>query len=184
LHRTSLLLSLVVICLVAPLRAQTSAPRPDPELKKLHVLIGHWTYEGEYKPGPLGGGGKVKGIWDACMILGGFFVHEEVNEKVDAGESHALGIESYDPVNKEFITNWYQSDESRYWGTLTITGNTVIWAGPLEVGGKHYQFRETFVCPADFMSGTSKREVSTDGKTWIPFWEAKFVKAKPVATEN
>jgi hypothetical protein len=67
---------------------------------------------------------------------------------------------------------------------LTITGNTVIWAGPLEVGGKHYQFRETFVCPADFMSGTSKREVSTDGKTWIPFWEAKFVKAKPVATEN
>jgi hypothetical protein len=42
------------------------------------------------------------------MILGGFFLHEEVNEKVDAGESHALGIESYDPVNKEFITNWYQ----------------------------------------------------------------------------
>ena len=130
-----------------------------------------------YKPGPLGGGSKVKGVWDARMILGGFFLHEEVNEKVDAGESHALGIESYDPVNKEFITNWYQSDGSRYSGALTITGDTVIWVGPLEVGGKHYQFRETFVCMADFMSGTSKREVSTDGKTWIPFWEAKFVKA-------
>jgi hypothetical protein len=148
------------------------------------VLIGHWTYEGEYKPGPLGGGGKVKGVWDARMILGGFFLHEEVNEKVGAGESHALGIESYDPVNKEFITNWYQSDGSRYSGTLMITGNTVIWAGPLEVGGKHYQFSETFVCTADFMSGTSKREVSTDGKTWILFWEAKFVKAKAVATKN
>jgi hypothetical protein len=67
---------------------------------------------------------------------------------------HALGIESYDRVNKEFSTNWYQSDGSRDSGTLTITGNTVIWAGPLEVGGKHYQFRETFVCTADFMSGT------------------------------
>ena len=54
-------------------------------MKKLHVLIGHWTYEGEYKPGPLGGGSKVKGVWDARMILGGFFLHEEVNEKVDAG---------------------------------------------------------------------------------------------------
>src|SRR5207245_5730454 len=85
LQRTRLLLSLIVICLVAPLRAQTSAPKPDPELKKLHVLIGHWTYEGEYKPGPLGGGSKVKGVWDARMILGGFFLHEEVNEKVDAG---------------------------------------------------------------------------------------------------
>ena len=103
-QRTSLLLSLIVICVVAPLRAQTSAPKPDPELKKLHVLIGHSTYEGEHKPG-LGRGSKVKGVWDARMILGGFFLREEVNEKLDAGESHALGIESYDPVNKEFITN-------------------------------------------------------------------------------
>ncbi len=31
----------------------------------------------------------------------------------------------------------------------------------------------------DFLSGTSKREVSTDGKTWKLFWEAKFVKAQP-----
>jgi len=52
-QRSSLLLSLIVICFVTPLRAQTSAPKPDPELKKLHVLVGHWTYEGEYKPGPL-----------------------------------------------------------------------------------------------------------------------------------
>ena len=87
-------------------------------------------------------------------------------------------------VNKEFITNWYQSDGSRYSGTLPIKGNTVIRAGPLEVGGKHCQFRERFVCTADFMSGTSKREVPTDGKTWIPFWEAKFVEAKLVATKN
>ncbi len=40
-QRTSLLLSLVVICFVNPLRAQTSAPKPDPELKKLHLLVGH-----------------------------------------------------------------------------------------------------------------------------------------------
>jgi hypothetical protein len=64
------------ICLVAPLRAQTSAPKSDPELKKLHVLIGHWTHEGEYKPGPLGGGSKVKGVWGARMILGGFFLKD------------------------------------------------------------------------------------------------------------
>jgi hypothetical protein len=60
----------------------------------------------------------------------------KLTEKVDAGESHALGIESYDPVSKEFITNWYQSDGSRYSGRLTITGNTVVWTGPLDVGGK------------------------------------------------
>jgi hypothetical protein len=41
--------------------AQTTVPKPDPELKKLGVIVGHWTYEGEYKAGPLGPGGKAKG---------------------------------------------------------------------------------------------------------------------------
>jgi hypothetical protein len=183
-HRTELLLTLIVICLVPALRAQTTAPKPDPEMKKLDVLVGHWTYEGEYEPGPLGLVGKVKGVWDARMILGGFFLYEDVNEKVGTGESHALGIESYNPASKQFITNWYQSDGSRYSGTLTITGNTVVWTGPMEFAGKHYQFREIFACAPDFMSGTSKREFSTDGQRWTPFWEAKFVKAKPAATKN
>lgn len=59
-----------------PITSQTSAPKSDPELKKLYVLIGIWTFEGEYKPGPLGGGSKVKDVWDACMILGGLFLHD------------------------------------------------------------------------------------------------------------
>ncbi len=183
-QRTSLLLSLIVICLVAPLRAQTSFHKPDSELKELNGLVGHWTYEGEYKPGPLGGGGKVKGVWDAHTILGGFFLQVEESEKIGAGELHVIGIVSYDPVNKEFDTDWYQSDGSRYSGTLTISGNTFVWAGPLEIKGMIYQYRETFVCTPDFMSGTSKGEFSTDGDTWTPFWEAKFVKAKPSATKN
>jgi len=37
-------------------QAQTpaAAPKPDPALKKLSVLVGHWTYEEEWKAGPLG----------------------------------------------------------------------------------------------------------------------------------
>ena len=40
---------------------QAPAPQPDPEVKKLQVLVGHWTFKGEYKAGPLGPGGKVAG---------------------------------------------------------------------------------------------------------------------------
>ncbi len=53
--------------------AQTPAPKPDVEVKKLHVLVGHWTWEWEAKPGPLGSGGKATGEYDGQMILGGFF---------------------------------------------------------------------------------------------------------------
>ena len=52
-QRISILLFLLVFCSATAMQAQAPAPKPDPEVKKLHVWVGHWTYEGEYKPGPL-----------------------------------------------------------------------------------------------------------------------------------
>ena len=55
-------------------------------------------------------------------------------------------------------------------------------AGPFEVGGKQYQLlRETFVCTADFMSGTSKREISADGRALTTWFEAKYVNSSKSA---
>lgn len=61
--------------------AQTSAPKPDPALHKLQVLVGHWTYQGEYKAGLLGFVGKITGVYDCQPILGGFFLQAEETEK-------------------------------------------------------------------------------------------------------
>ena len=182
--RIAILSSLLAICFVVAIQAQTAAPKPGPEIRKLHVLVGHWTYEGEYKPGPLGPGAKIKGTYDAHMILGGFFLQEEEVEKSDAGEMRNLAIESYNPANRNFDSRWYQTDGSTVNGTLTINGNTITWAGTLYVDGKPYQFREPMVCSADFTTCPAKAEISTDGKTWVPFFETTFIKAKPAAQKK
>ena len=176
--RNSLLFSALFFCFVILMQAQTAAPRPDPEIEKLHVLVGHWTYEGVYKPGPLGPGGKITATYDAHMILGGFFLQEEEVEKSDAGELRNLGIESYNSANKNFDSRWYQSDETAVNGTLTISGNTIPYAGTFYGDGKSYQFREPMVCSADFTNCLAKADISTDGRTWVPWFEATFVKAK------
>jgi hypothetical protein len=62
---------------------------------------------------------------------------------------------------------------------LSVEGNTVTWAGKFTVAGKEYQLREPLVLAADLKSGTAKADISTDGNTWTPFFEAKFTKAKP-----
>jgi hypothetical protein len=178
-QRTSILLFVVVVFFATATQAQAPAPKPNPELKKLLPLVGHWTYEGEYKPGPLGPGGKITGVYDAHWILGGFFLQAQEAEKGEAGETHNLEIDSYDPVNKTFASDLYQSDGTRFSGTLTIAGNTITWAGKWVIAGKQYLFREPFVLAPDSMSGTTKGEISTDGKTWTPFFEGKFTKAKP-----
>jgi len=51
---SNLLRILIALCFATTMRAQTSAPKPSPELKKLLPLVGHWTYEEEWKAGPLG----------------------------------------------------------------------------------------------------------------------------------
>lgn len=57
-QRISLLFAVLVVWFIAAVQAQAPVPKPGPEIRKLHVLVGHWTYEGEYKPGPLGPGAK------------------------------------------------------------------------------------------------------------------------------
>lgn len=177
-RRMNVLLFFLVVCFATAMQAQAPAPKPDPELKKLHVWLGDWTVEGKYKPGPLGPGGKFTAEYTGQMILGGFFFQDRYTEKGAMGETRALGIEAYDPVNKNFVSNYYYSTGSRFSGVLTVSGNTFTWEGKFVVGGKQYQFKCPLIFAADLMSGTERGEISADGKTWTPFLEAKWAKAK------
>lgn len=182
-RRMKIPLFLVIVFLSTGLQAQApaSVPTPDPALKQLSPLVGHWTYEEEWKAGPLGPGGKMTGVYDAHMILGGFFLQAEQTEKGALGEIRNLEIDAYDPVNKNFRSDTFLSDGTKSSFTITVNGITITWAGTLTFAGKPYQFKEPMVFAPDFMSATAKAEVSVDGKTWTPAWEGKWTKAKRAA---
>ena len=180
-QRISALLFLLVFCFATAMQAQAPALKPDPELMKLSVLVGHWTWEGEWKPGPLGPGGKHTSEITCQMILGGFFLHCRSTEKGPAGETRGLEIYGYDPVNKNFPTQTYTDNGSTFSGVLTVTQNTYTWAGKLVAAAKPYQFKSTFVLASDLASATYMEEISVDGKTWTPLREAKFTKVQPAA---
>ena len=179
--RTIALLFLLVFCFATVMhtQAQAPAPKPDPEVKKLHADLGHWTYEGEAKPGPLGPGGKFTGEFDGRMILGGFFFQGRGTDKGPAGEGRYLEIDGYDPVNKNFTHHSYGDDGASFSGVLTITGNTWRYAGSSVSGGKQHQYKGTFVLAPDLASGTYKDEVSPDGRTWTTCEESKYTKVQP-----
>ncbi len=178
-QRISILLLVLAVCFAAASQAQAPAPKPNPELKKLSVFVGHWTYEGEYKPGPLGPGGKCTGEYTGQMILGGFFFQARWTEKGPAGETRGLDIEAYDPVDKNFVSNWYFSDGGRFSGVSTVSEKTDAVAGKYLLTGKQYQFKDTLIFAADLMSVTERGEISADGKTWTPWFENKWTKVPP-----
>jgi len=178
-RRISLLSSFFIVCFAIAVQAQTAAPKPYPELQKLHPYIGHWTYEGEYKPGPLGPGAKFTGEYESKMILGGFLYQAHFTEQGASGVAKGLEIDGYDPVNKNIFAGWYTDDGGRFSGVMSVSGNTLDFSGKATLAGKEYLARVTFVLAADQMSATFKGDISTDGKTWVPFEEGKWTKVKP-----
>jgi hypothetical protein len=179
-QRIMLLLSLVIVCFATATQAQTTAPKPDPALKQLHGLLGHWTYTCEYQATPLGPAYTTAGEYTDQMILGGFFLKGQFKEKSTNGEFEGLEVMRYDPEKKNFAISGYQNDGGNYSGTVTVKGTTVTNAVTFLIGGKPYESRATIVYASDWTSADWKAEISSDGgKTWAPWFEQKMTKLKP-----
>jgi hypothetical protein len=173
--------SLVVLVFAVSLwaQAQPQAPKPSPELNKLGVMVGHWTYEGEYKAGPGGPNGKAKGEEFIQWILGGYFLQDLEIETGALGDARMALLYAYDPVKKNFVCSGLMNDGGPASAIAKVSGNTIIWEGRALLAGKETLIKNTFIVAADLMTMTQKAEVSTDGKTWTPFFDAVFTKVKP-----
>jgi hypothetical protein len=171
---------MVLACFAGVAFAQqpNQPPKPDPELKKLARYVGQWSYEGEYKPGPLGPASKATGDATCKMILRGFFLEWRWREQGITGETRGFEILRYDPTNKNYPSSAYADDGSLMLGAYALDGNTSIFSGKLVVGEKQYPFKVTEVFATDLKSFTQKAEISTDGNAWTPFFEGTFRKIK------
>jgi hypothetical protein len=177
--RFSFAVGLVLLVFAGSLWAQTAAPKPDPELKKLGVMVGHWTYEGEYKASPLGPAGKAKGEEFIQWILGGFFLQDLEIEKGALGETRMALLYAYDPASKNIVGKGLMSDGGPTSGIAKVSGNTITFEGKFVFGGKENLMRTAYIVAANLTNMTQKVEISVDGKTWTPVFDAIFTKVKP-----
>lgn len=166
----------IVLVFAVSIWAQATGPKPDPELMKFEVYVGHWTYAGEYKAGPLGPASKYTGELTIKKILKGFFFQNQAIEKGPMGESRVIEMVGCDPAKKSLISNEYHDDGMMMSGAYTFNGNICTYMGNLTVEGKPYMVKNVLALSTDMMTVTAKGEISTDGKTWIPWLEAKYTK--------
>jgi hypothetical protein len=158
------------------------APKPGAEHKKLGVLIGSWSIDGEYKPGNGYGApaGKFTGVERYQWIPGEFFLRMDREGKASTGDFRHSIMFGYDPIARKHTGEFFDfTGGGSASATIAIAGNTWNWLASGHTGdGKTYQER----CPVTFASGgasyTVKCETSADGKTWSPSYEAKATKSK------
>jgi hypothetical protein len=168
----------VILLFAVAVQAQSPAPKPGPEHKKLEVWVGDWTYEGVNLATPFRPASKYTGTATVRPVLDGFFVEWHGEEKGPTATKQWLEIDSYDALNKKFMWNNFSSDGSFNSVTYTIEANTVSFSGASFQGEKQYKIRGSVVFAPDLMSSVEKGEVSADGKTWIPSYENSWTKTK------
>ena len=177
--RGTRLLSLVLACASSPVvaRAQSSAapPKPGPEVKKLAVMVGRFTNEGEVKAGAFGPNSpamKVSGIDECKWTAGGFGL--ACTETVDVGgtkESETYLI-YYDPISRKYEEHGVRSTGETENQTGTVSGDTWIFPGEGIVAGKVFHQRyvmefvskDSYEYSSEWGEGEKPVEVGLSGK--------------------
>lgn len=175
------LFMIFLTCLSCSVQAQTSAPKPDSEFNKLQVLVGHWTFTGEYKSGSWGQGAKITGDYTFHLLLKGFVLEARLTERSTHAATHYLEIDAYDPVKRSITFSEYSDASTSYCGVVNIDGRTIIRNGTVTASGKQFPVKETLLLSADGKSATVKGELSSDGKNWLPYFEAKLTRMESAA---
>jgi hypothetical protein len=178
--KPGILISIIVALMVTTSgMAQTAAPKPGVEIKKLAVWSGDWTYEGDAKASPLGPAGKFSGKVTCRMTLGGYFLDCRWEEKGPTGMIRGIEIDGYDSVNKVYTTHTFGSDGGMGSGSITINGNSWTFLVDVIQAGKQLKARSAAEFSPDGMNFTGKSEISLDGKTWTILGESKGTKTPP-----
>ena len=158
--------------------AQEGPAKPGPEHKKLDVLAGSWTVEGDVKPSPMGPGGKMTEDEKCEWMEGGFYLVCHVDFKsANSGSGSGLSVLGYSTSEKAYtyreFNSWGEFEDSR--GALD--GDTWTWTSDEKMGNTMMKGRFTmkFTSPASY---SFTYEMSPDGAKWTPVVDGKASKVK------
>jgi hypothetical protein len=170
-------MALAVCTILAASALAQELPKPGPELKKLDVLTGSWTLDGEMKPGAMGPGGKMTEIQKCEWMDGEFFLVCHADFKSSMGDGSGISVMGYSNDDKVYtyreFNSWGEFEDSR--GSLD--GDTWTWLGDEKEGGMVMKGRFTM----KITSPTSYNftfEMSQDGTKWTTVMDGKATKGK------
>ncbi|MCC6406080.1 MAG: DUF1579 domain-containing protein [Planctomycetes bacterium] len=144
-------------------------PEPAPEHKILMERLGTWDCEMQMWMGP-GEPQKTTGV-ETNRAIGGFHVASEFTSDMLGMDFHGIGISSWDPAKKKFISLWADSLEAApalMEGTYDAKSRTITFVGENMMMGERTKMRQTVVLKdADhaafemFITGADGKEMKT-----------------------
>ena len=169
--------ALSLVGLQAAIAQQPAAPKPGPETQRLKYFVGHWTTEGEMKPGPMGPGGKFTQSSKCDWFEGRFTVVCNTEGKTPMGPSKGIDILSYSSEEKTYT--YYGVDNSGMTMTRVprgvVQGDTWTYTDEGVMGGNKVKTRVTIkeLSPSAY---SFKMDMQGADGTWTTVMESKSTK--------
>jgi hypothetical protein len=165
----------VALLLAAAAMAQTAAPKPGPELRKLDVFVGTWTLDGTMKPGAMGAGGTMTEINKCEWMEGGFYLVCHSEFKSTMGNGVGLSVMGYSADAKAYTYHEFTSDGEIVDSKGALDGDTWTWTNDEKMDGKTMKGRFT-IHMTSAASYTFVFDMSQDGTNWSTVMDGKATK--------
>lgn len=155
--------------------AQTAAPKPGPELKKLDVFVGTWSLDGTMKPGMMGPGGTMTESEKCEWMEGGFYLVCHSDFKSSMGNGVGLSVMGYSSEDKAYTYHEFSSSGEFVDSRGRIDGDTWTWMNDEKMAGMSMKSRFT-IHMTSTASYTFAFDMSQDGTKWSTVMEGKASK--------
>ena len=169
---------ILTVMLPVPALAQMEIPKA-PELKNLDVFVGSWNLQGEMKPGSMGPGGSMTETETCKWMAGGYFLVCNVDFKSTMGDGTGTSYMSYDPSEKMYTYDAFNSMGEAEHAKGTLEGDTWTWSSEEKMGGQSVKAHFIIKVPSPTPTSYSFRfDMSPDGNTWNTVMDGKATKQK------
>ena len=162
------------------LAEQPAAPRPVPGHARLGYFVGTWHTEGEFKPGPMGPGGRMTATETCEWFEGRFSIVCHSEGEFPAGPNRSIGLLGYSAEDGKYT--YYGADNSGMTMTTvsrgTVQGDTWTYEDESTMGGRLVRTRVTMkeLSPTSY---TFRMEALGADGTWAPLIESRATKVRP-----
>jgi len=163
--------------LAAAAVAQMDMPKPGPEHKKIEYFAGSWTLEGEFKPGPMGPGGKLTETEKCDWMDGNFFLVCHADAKTSMGDASAFSVMGYSSDDKNYTYREFNSMGEFMESKGSLDGDTWTWTGDDKMNGTMVKGKFTMKMSSP-TAYTFTYEMSQDGTKWTLVMDGKATKTK------
>ena len=152
-------------------------PTPSPEQQMMGYFVGDWKLEGTMKVSPTAPAGPFTSTEHAEWVPGSFFVETHSSMKSPMGNIRGMRVMEYNPADKVYTYNAYNSLGEHQVALGHVQGNTWTWTAEEKMNGAtvNGRYTVTLVSPTSY---TFKSEVATPSGGWSTVMEGKATRSQ------